>query len=632
MTCRALILVFLWAAITWNGRAQDTIPLPFSEDFESFSYPEDYMDTAGNIYNHWYFGGWEYCSQGNGTVPIIRWNGPAHHDSFYNSKVMMFYHMYDEENLPPFSSDCNGALLVTPWFNDRPSQVTFEVINKRSHGDSIELYDQIYVGTVNGPLPEVYTLYYDRDNVSYQDGVDFMYSTFTCGSTFVPYASITYERDEWRTITVDVSGLFEGQELPCRLAFRTIYCGLSDHLRVRNVFIDDISVSVVPYPISYDTVHYYDTICTGQLYDYHGFVLSEQQTDTVGEMVYSFVEYASGNDTTPTVNMLHLTIHDTSFAELYDTIIAGDCYSIADTLLTTSGTYSFSYVSSGGCDSTIVLHLSVLLRIDTVVYYDTLCEGDFYDNHGISIADCLEGEYTYEGDLAAPDGITHYILHLTVLGNASVVEEIRSLNGDTLFFLGQAITQPGQYTFSLPAANGCDSVITLIVEHETGRIDPSSFHICFGDSVLLTALGIHYIHWYSRPYDSSLATQQGAVSVMVSPAVSTDYYLLDVKGNIMARSRIEVEDCGWVWFPNVFMPDAESNNRFGCQTVLNVVSFELTIYNRVGLRVWESTDIDQQWDGTHKGIPVPQGAYVYFWRLKSAYRTYTGAGTVTLLH
>ncbi len=632
MTCRALILVFLWAAITWNGHAQDTVSLPFSEDFEAYSYIEDYTDTSDYIYNHWYFGGWEYCSQGYGTVPVHRWVGPEHHGSFDNAKVGMCYYRYTEDNMSDFFPECNGALLVTPWFYDRPAQVTFEIINQFSHGDSIVLYDQINVGTVNGPLPEVHALYYDFGNMSYQEQVDFILSTHSCGFTFVPYASITYERDEWRTITVDVSGLFEGQDPPYRLAFRTISCSLSDTLWDCTVFLDDISVSAVPYQVSYDTVHYYDTICKGQLYDYHGFVLSSQQTDTVGEMVYSFVEYASGNDTTPTVNMLHLTIHATTLVELYDTIVYGDHYSIADTTLSTGGTYNFPIISTEGCDSTIILHLELLPRNDTVVYYDTICEGQPYTSHGLNLPGCTEGEYTYEGDLIATDSIIHYMLYLTVLGNVSVEEERWLFNGDTLIYLGQAITQPGQYTFSLTAANGCDSVITLIVEQETGRIDPSSFHICFGDSVLLTALGIHYIHWYSRPYDSSLATQQGAVSVMVSPAVSTDYYLLDANGNIMARSRIEVEDCGWVWFPNVFMPDAESNNRFGCQTVLNVVSFELTIYNRVGLRVWESTDIDQQWDGTHKGIPVPQGAYVYFWRLKSAYRTYTGAGTVTLLH
>ena len=633
MKSKLWILVFLWATITWNGRAQDTVSLPFSEDFEAYSYVEDYTDTSDYIYNHWYFGGWEYCSQGYGTVPVHRWVGPEHHGSFDNAKVGMCYYRYTEDNMSDFFPECNGALLVTPWFYDRPAQVTFEIINQFSHGDSIVLYDQIYVGTVNGPLPEVHALYYDFGNMSYQEQVDFILSTHSCGFTFVPYASITYERDEWRTITVDVSGLFEGQDPPYRLAFRIISCSLSDTLWDRTVFLDDISVSAVPYLVSYDTVHYYDTICKGQLYNYHGFVLSSQQTDTVGEMVYSFVEYASGNDTTPTVNMLHLTVHATTLVELYDTIVYGDHYSFADTTLSTGGTYNFPIISTEGCDSTIILHLELLPRNDTVVYYDTICEGQPYTSHGLNLPGCTEGEYTYEGDLIATDSTIHYTLYLTVLGNVSVEEERWLFNGDTLSYLGETITQAGEYTFTLTAANGCDSVITLVVVVETSRIVPDSANICVGDSVLLTASGTNYFHWVSQPPDHTLDAQENANPVVVAPTVSTTYYLLDINGKTVARSRVVVENCGWVWVPNVFTPDAETNNRFGCQTNLSVASFELTIYNRLGLLVWESDDINRLWDGTHNGQPLPQGAYVYYYRLKNTTnnRVYSGSGTVTLL-
>ena len=637
MNRKLWILVFLWAAIIWNGHAQDTVFLPFTEDFEDYTpggYMDGYGDTLDTLYNHYYFGGWEYCSQGYGTHPVRRWNGPSHHGSFDNAKVSMCYSRHTEEYTSNLAPVCNGALLVTPWFYDRPRQVSFEIINRFSHGDSIELYDQIYVGTVNGALPEVYFIpHFGWGDIPYQVGADFMLSTHTCGFTFVPYASITYERDEWRTITVDVSGLFEGQEPPYRLAFRTIFCGFSDHNWLRDVFLDDISVSAVPYQVSYDTVHYYDTICKGQLYNYHGFVLSSQQTDTVGEMVYSFVEYASGNDTTPTVNMLHLTIHATTLVELYDTIVYGDHYSIADTTISTGGTYNFPIISTEGCDSTVILHLELLPRNDTVVYYDTICEGLPYTSHGLNLPSYSEGEYTFEGDLIATDSTIHYTLHLTVLGNVSVAEERWLFEGDTLIYLGQTITQSGEYTFTLTAANGCDSVITLVVVVETSRIVPDSANICVGDSVLLTASGTDYFHWVSQPPDHTLDSQENANPIMVAPSVSTTYYLLDINGRTVARSRVEVENCGWVWVPNVFTPDAESNNRFGCQTSLDVVSFELTIYNRSGLLVWKSDDINHLWDGSRDGQPLPQGAYVYYYRLKTSVnnRVYTGAGTVTLL-
>ncbi len=85
--------------------------------------------------------------------------------------------------------------------------------------------------------------------------------------------------------------------------------------------------------------------------------------------------------------------------------------------------------------------------------------------------------------------------------------------------------------------------------------------------------------------------------------------------------------------PNVFIPDADRNNRF--TVVLGAaIEAELTLYNREGLWVYSTKDLQQGWDGTHNGRPCPQGAYV--WHLH--YRTLdrptewnSAVGTVTLL-
>lgn len=85
--------------------------------------------------------------------------------------------------------------------------------------------------------------------------------------------------------------------------------------------------------------------------------------------------------------------------------------------------------------------------------------------------------------------------------------------------------------------------------------------------------------------------------------------------------------------PNAFTPDADRNNRF--TVVLGAaIEAELTLYNREGLWVYSTKDLQQGWDGTHNGRPCPQGAYV--WHLH--YRTLdrpsewnSAVGTVTLL-
>ena len=67
-----------------------------------------------------------------------------------------------------------------------------------------------------------------------------------------------------------------------------------------------------------------------------------------------------------------------------------------------------------------------------------------------------------------------------------------------------------------------------------------------------------------------------------------------------------------VWFPNVFTPDGEKNNRFAMGTNQAVVEYEMTIYNRQGLLVARCTDAVAGWDGRDiRGAACQQGAYAY---------------------
>ena len=90
-----------------------------------------------------------------------------------------------------------------------------------------------------------------------------------------------------------------------------------------------------------------------------------------------------------------------------------------------------------------------------------------------------------------------------------------------------------------------------------------------------------------------------------------------------------------LWQPNVFTPDDYSNNIFAFSTTIEMISFEIWIYNRNGQLVWHGDDIAKGWDGrTNDGTPCPQGAYVYYFKYTMKAepdREYLGDGTVTLL-
>ena len=354
---------------------------------------------------------------------------------------------------------------------------------------------------------------------------------------------------------------------------------------------------------------------------------------------------------------------------------------------------------------------------DTVSMSDSVCQGSSYHENGFSIDSSLTqtpGTFTFI-DSTVDNLFIHYrLLTLTVLPTAASSETRTIIYGDTLVYNGDTLTLAGSYPYHYTAANGCDSVVTLVISYASVTLSASAEGVCANEDVILTAEGMHSYHWSSSPHDPSLDSQQGANPITVHPETMTVYSLVDEAGNIIASVVVGVEpdpilcyelsrpfidfdypiviftDCSegaattsWsfsdgvtinaptarrqfhhplpdsifvtltccnrynccvdstftipskirsIWFPNVFTPGQETENRFGGITTVEVAEYSITIYNRWGLEVWSSTDINELWDGTCDGEPLPQGAYVYQWHLKdtSDYRK-NGTGTVLLL-
>lgn len=71
-----------------------------------------------------------------------------------------------------------------------------------------------------------------------------------------------------------------------------------------------------------------------------------------------------------------------------------------------------------------------------------------------------------------------------------------------------------------------------------------------------------------------------------------------------------------LWVPNAFAPASDDPQITTFRARLNkpemsLTNYRITIFNRTGHQVFHSTDINQAWDGTFKGRPLPQAGYVY---------------------
>ena len=88
------------------------------------------------------------------------------------------------------------------------------------------------------------------------------------------------------------------------------------------------------------------------------------------------------------------------------------------------------------------------------------------------------------------------------------------------------------------------------------------------------------------------------------------------------------------WAPNVIVPsgDVEANRSFGLKFSSPVSQFQIHIYNRGGREVYHSSDPSFSWDGTAKGTPVTQGAYIWVVKFRdSDGKPREGRGTVTVV-
>ena len=152
-----------------------------------------------------------------------------------------------------------------------------------------------------------------------------------------------------------------------------------------------------------------------------------------------------------------MTINQSFYKE--ETATACDSYtwSVDGKTYTTSGDYTFNGPTAAGCDSTYVLHLTInksFYKEETAaacVSYTWSVDGKTYTT---------SGDYTFTGQTAAGCDST-YVLHLTILPD--VVYESTETDyfcpGSTYDWRGYTFNAPGTYTHTIQNALGCDSII-----------------------------------------------------------------------------------------------------------------------------------------------------------------------------
>ena len=79
----------------------------------------------------------------------------------------------------------------------------------------------------------------------------------------------------------------------------------------------------------------------------------------------------------------------------------------------------------------------------------------------------------------------------------------------------------------------------------------------------------------------------------------------------MESNLLEVIYRSKVAFPNAFSPDGDGLNDIFNFESRYIMAVNMKIYNRWGELVYQTTNVDQGWDGTVNGKQAPMGAYIH---------------------
>ena len=88
-------------------------------------------------------------------------------------------------------------------------------------------------------------------------------------------------------------------------------------------------------------------------------------------------------------------------------------------------------------------------------------------------------------------------------------------------------------------------------------------------------------------------------------------YCTDIYSQIRYPKTSVQKFNSYILVPKAFSPNFDGINDFFKVTGKDITKFDIQIYNRQGQLVFESEDINSEWDGRYNGCKAQGGVYVW---------------------
>lgn len=193
----------------------------------------------------------------------------------------------------------------------------------------------------------------------------------------------------------------------------------------------------------------------------------------------------------------------------------------------------------------------------------------------------------------------------------------------------QEITESG--TYWVTASNICGSFTDTIRVTFDQYLDLETWDttICDEETLDINLSGFpHEFEWFDGSKDSiRTISKEGTYPLIIKNQC----------GEFIKNYRVNVSNCDCPFFvPSAFSPDFDGvNDEFKIGHSCDLESFSIQIFNRWGQMVFESSDINNSWNGTLNGESAPTGVYTYrvaySWSVYGEEHSEQKTGSLTLI-
>ena len=548
---------------------------------------------------------YEYTISGNRMMDYINTSQPSC-VGLYTTQLDWQHHIFPEMLIvPPFEQASEGVVfgISRPIQNLLPTSLAeqIHIITKSNEIQFIQL-DSNDISNHFSPIDVNPAFSYARFIVD--SGAHTLYTTD--GNGFVAWIHDT--NYIWFSSLYSVGTALRDAQNSLTIGNTTHACWIDT---VEICINNDITMSV-------ESLYGFDSV---------QWLLGDGYNATSGQITHSFTQtgrygvraivFASCDGCYRQIDTLTSTIAvfdpDTTYA---DTTICSNTFIWQDSTYHEGDRITTMYQNRHGCDSLIIstLHfrdpsysvLDTLYACDSLLFY-----GTWYTQNGLVSHDTLT-------NAAGCDSALCYYVVINTQRSYSVADTIYGC--DSLLLDNIWYFQDTSLAFdTLTAANSCDSILFHAIAINDSYYSTQNINI--RDTAELV--------WI----DGNTYTESTDEPFVVLQAHNGCDSTVHLHLTVLPTPRPQPLDSTAIWVPNVFTPDEDINSQFKifCN---DIISAEVSVFNRWGLHICTFDGLTESWDGTMKGTACPQGTYVYIIEYTSRTRpqyTQRKIGTVTLV-